>query len=561
MRFSRDGLRQSSIRWAILVCAALLFHAPAILFDVGNLKSDFLIHYRWAVEFSDSISDGQIYPRWMARSFFGLGAPSFLYYSPIFYFASALFRFFTGNTWDAMRCVFLASTVITGFFGYRILKRHTSERLALFGAVCLQMAPMIQMLFNYVCEIPWAVSFAALTALMYYATAPRAYERLFNIPIAVCVALLVATHVLSGFMLILCCSGYFLRYVRIGKQGLKIDLPAFSWTASVTLGLMLSSVYLFPALTALRYLHPKSFSSLLTPWDGFSFSIVTAMIYGIRWFSFQWPVSLVPLLCTAVATWFTLRRADKTDPIYSTLLFLLSSSWVAMFLASEFSYPIWIPSTPLRMLQFPHRFIYIASATSVLANVLVLRDVARDPVRRAAKCAVAIFPLLAGIGLTGILEAKMIFVDGQHLDLTSDSRSPYKGLQEYWLRTIAAKDRSHPRAKKLSEEGCFGQDAQCGQIAKLGNSATFHISTASQQFVRLPVFDFPAWRTTVDAAEAPISMDAKTGLISVPLPPGEHVVSLSWRRLPEEWIGLALTLLGLAVAFVVRFGGLRSSAR
>jgi hypothetical protein len=51
----------------VLVMSALLVHAPAILFNVGVAKpnSDFYIHYRWAIQFYESLRSGDPYPHWM----------------------------------------------------------------------------------------------------------------------------------------------------------------------------------------------------------------------------------------------------------------------------------------------------------------------------------------------------------------------------------------------------------------------------------------------------------------------------------------------------------------
>jgi hypothetical protein len=53
---------------------------------------------------------------------------------------------------------------------------------------------------------------------------------------------------------------------------------------------------------------------------------------------------------------------------------LLVVSWASLVLASELSYPLWLLNTPLRMVQFPHRFIYVTSATGLVANLLALCD-------------------------------------------------------------------------------------------------------------------------------------------------------------------------------------------
>jgi len=138
-------------------------------------NSDFDIHYRWAVQFSEGLRAGDPYPHWMSQGSFGFGEPALLFYSPLFYYLCGAVRVVTSNTWDAMRVVFLLSTILTGFFGWRLFRLFAGDGYALFGAVLLQWAPMIFGLFYYFSGFPWAVGFAAIVALTYCVLRPGAF--------------------------------------------------------------------------------------------------------------------------------------------------------------------------------------------------------------------------------------------------------------------------------------------------------------------------------------------------------------------------------------------------
>lgn len=541
-RIARWRPTQLFIRWGILLAAAAAFQAPAILFNVGIPTHDFLIHYHWAVEFSDAFAAGDPYPRWMGRAFYGLGEPALLYYSPLFYVWTALLRPITGNTWDAMRLVFLFSTFLTGIFGHRMLRTYASESFSLLGGMCLQAAPMIIMLYHFAAELPWAVSFPILVATLHYATRPGAFGKLIEIPISVCVCLLVMTHVLSAFMLILCLSCCFLVHLKIGKGVLRIGKPAWSWAISVAIGLLLSSVYLLPALTSLKYISPGFYVGAIDMWTGFSFPLVTALLSHMRWFAFQWIVSGAILVCVAVATWLAMERPDHRDPLGRTMTFLLIAAWVSLFLASELSAPFWLLVPQLQMLQFPYRFIYIASAAGVLANLLMLWETRQVQGGGAVARALAAAPLALSILLAGALDAKMIARDGQKLDLRSDDRSLYPGAREYLLRTAANEWHSHGEAN--FQEHCKRNGLVCAPPGRTGDRIAFHIDTNRTQAILLPVFAFPAWRAGINGA--PVDIHVDRGLVSVRLPKGSDDIVLTWRRLPQERAGMWLT----ALAFV-----------
>src|SRR5207302_2288110 len=97
----------------VLVLSAVLVHAPSIVFDVGARNNDFTIHYRWAVQFAEALRAGDPYPHWMWRGNYGMGEAALLFYSPLFYYLCGAIRLLTSNTWEAMRLVFVFSTILT----------------------------------------------------------------------------------------------------------------------------------------------------------------------------------------------------------------------------------------------------------------------------------------------------------------------------------------------------------------------------------------------------------------------------------------------------------------
>ena len=112
----------------VLLVSAILVHAPATLANVFIFSRDFSIHYTWAVQFSEALRSGDPYPHFMWRDQFGFGEPALLFYSPLFYYLCGIVRLFTANIWDAMRIIFVFSTFLTGFYGWRLLKLFMTER-------------------------------------------------------------------------------------------------------------------------------------------------------------------------------------------------------------------------------------------------------------------------------------------------------------------------------------------------------------------------------------------------------------------------------------------------
>ena len=531
---------------AILLASAVLVHAPAVLFDVGVRNLDFNAHYAWTVQFAEALRAGDPYPHWMWRGNFGLGEIALLFYSPLFYYASGAVRLFTSSSWEAMRIVFIVSTILTGFYGWWLLRLFVTKAYAIVGAILVQWAPMIFMLFHYFNGFPWAVGFAALVALTFYGVRPGAFESWIDIPVSIAIAALVLTHLVSALMALICFSFMSLCFFRRGQSYRRGVRRALSWLVSAGAGLALSMFYLLPALSGMHLISPEIWTTSYTPWNAFAFPTVTALTFGMRWLTFQWTVPVIVLLGVGAATWQAYRGGNVSESFGEAGMLLLAGSWVSLFFASELSYPLWLINTPLRLVQFPHRFIYITSATGIVANLLALSRIRQTGWR---KLAVAV-PLLLGFSATAILSAKLSFFDGKPHHLSVDEAQPYRGQPEYRLQTQGEHWQDYYRAGGLAAE-CAANGLACRTIETSSMVQSWEVSATQPSHLRLPLFAFPAWRVTVDDMAASTAVDRATGLIAVDLPAGTHRVMAQWTRLAAEHTGLAVSgLVAVALAFV-----------
>jgi hypothetical protein len=544
----------------ILSVSAIAVHAPGIWFDVGVRNLDFNAHYAWSVQFAEGLSSGDPYPHWMWRGNFGLGEAALLFYSPLFYYMCGAVRLFTTNTWEAMRIVFVLSTCLTGFYSWRLLRLFAENAQALAGAVLLQWAPMIFMLFYYFNGFPWAVGFTALVALCYYAVRPGAFEGWVDVPVSVSIAALVLTHLVSALMVLICFSFICLGFLARARRSWRVERRVISWFVSAGGGLALAMFYLYPALREIHQISSEVWTRDYTPWNAFAFPTVTFLAFGMRWPTFQWTIPVVMLLGVVAATWHASWRAASPNKLDEALIQMLIVSWASLFLASELSYPLWLIDTPLRLVQFPHRFIYVTSATGLVANLLALWNLQRSG-ETAVRRLLTTLPLVLGFVLTGLLSCKLVFVDGKPLHLSVDETKPYRGLSEYRLATQGEHWEDYYRVGGLMAE-CAEKKLVCRALEANSWMLAWEISGAQPARLRLPIFFFPAWGVTIDGKPVAAAADPATGLITVDLPAGAHRVTAHWTRLATERIGFVISCLAaLMLVAIALVGRLRAAAR
>ncbi|TMK77502.1 MAG: hypothetical protein E6G47_11035 [Actinobacteria bacterium] len=529
--------------------AALILHAHRLVGDLVSSNNDLRVHYRWTVEFVTAVRGGDPYPRWMPLANQGLGEPALLFYAPLYYYATAVVGYFTRDTWTAMKLVEFVGIWASGLFAYAALRRLCPLGWSLAGAVTVQAAPMIFMLFHFFNGLPWALSFTAAMAAVAFSVRP-APRRVVDVPLAAALAVVVSTHTLSGLMVLICLPFVNVRHLVGPANSAGRTRPVIAWGVSALLGVGLTMVYLFPALRARHLIMSEAWVTEYTYYNAFIFSTVTYVLYGMRWMTFQWPLPLVLLGSTIAATWYVVKSQERRDGSWAALAGLVSVAWVSLFLCSELSYPLWALPSPLKLVQYPHRFLYVTTAVGLVANVICLQRVWSENYARRVALLVAL-PLVGSVLMTGTMYAKFTLVDARPSGIRGDTVGPHRGLPEYLTRTVGPDWERYVQDGGLDSE-CAARRAKCHETAVSGRTRRWRMDAREATTIRLPVFAFPAWTVGLDGRALTSTIDQSTGLIAIELPAGRHEVSLTWAGLPSERTGLVLSgvslglLMGLA---------------
>ena len=533
---------------ALILPLTLFVHLPHIWFVRVQRNLDFDAHYRWAMEVAAAMAAGDPWPRWMEAANQGLGEPALLYYAPLYYLATGLLRPLFGNTWAAMQAVEVASTVLCGWLTWSLVRAWVADsRWALAAAAVAVFNPMLGLLHHGFHGYPWATAFAPLTLLLWALLRPGADGRVVNLAAVVALGLTICTHTVSGLMGLVCVGAVALSALsREGGRWRINPRPVLSAGVTVAGGLLLSAAYLLPAVASQPLINADVWRTLYTPYDAFALPLVTAAVYGMRWFAFQWPLALTAAAAFVLAA-VLLRRAPPA--VRHGLLWpggLIGA--VTLFLATEPSFPLWTLDTPLRNVQFPHRFITV---TSILAPMLALPALAWSP-RRGAVPWVLAGVLAVHVALAVVVVGKTGLIDGQRITVVPDRLAPYTGLAEYRVRGAGPDWPAYAERGGFAAE-CTQAGVACSAMMREGRAMTWRIDAPAAATLVLPVFAFPALHPSVNGAPVAQRADPATGLIVADVPAGASTVSVAWQMLPTEKLGLALSaltalgLVGIAV--------------
>jgi hypothetical protein len=534
--------RLTPSRPILLICAALI--VPVVQLVIGVPMTG---HYEAhdgpfavlnLVQFRSELLAGNPVPRWVVVGNAGLGSPIFFFYPPGAYYLAALLGFAVpalpaATLIGLSQVLFRAAAILTCFVW---LRRRATTEAALTGGALYGLMPGVSMI-NPQLRLDFAeCAVTALFPLAFLAIdAGRGQAPKLIVSASAAVFALTLVHVTTtvaavGIMIVYAASS-----ANTWREALH---SAANTTLGAALGLGLAGCYLVPALGLLGTI---STSAL---WDP-DHQPEGHFILGLNTFQsllgrlvdigLLVPILLVLIVCGGAIAG---RRAPRA---------LLASFAIAVFFTIPLSAPLWSALKPLRMVQFPGRFMVLVSllACASIASVL---PTCRLGLRR--------FTLAAGLGLcvSGVVFA-MWYGDGMSTgaDRTRQAiKNPSASAPEYipaeagargWLSLrLHGGDLQRYAAPLLS--GCVERHSTSAPTN--GNRLSFDVGNCVGP-TRLPQFYFPGWIADADGHPTPVTPDPTSGLVSTIVSPGTTTVTLHRTWLAIEWIGLAVS----CVAFVI----------
>jgi uncharacterized membrane protein len=85
-----------------------------IIFESNDIK----YHITWLQHFSKQISEGILYPRWLAGDNYGYGSPTFVFYPPLVYYVGSILKIFGLNVEQTITTLFSIAIFLAGFNFY-----------------------------------------------------------------------------------------------------------------------------------------------------------------------------------------------------------------------------------------------------------------------------------------------------------------------------------------------------------------------------------------------------------------------------------------------------------
>lgn len=528
----------------IIVTSFIVLYQPFIL-DKIIPQGDYKTHIRWAYQFYISLGEGSFYPRWAFAAHSGLGEPAFLYYQPLFYYFVSSFNYFLNDIVLSVRISLIISNILLGIAGFLSIYRLIPLYHAWFGMILIQATPMLIFLESYYAALPWV--FASPFIVFFVSESTK--DNPSPMKLAIHLALLTLSHILSA-MMILISIGLASVLSLVGRPSQEKLRRSIQWLTGVTIGLLLTSFYLLPALTLQDLISPQAWiNASAVDWHrAFAFPIFSYLKNGLRWFAVQWPFSLLALIMFLVA----LKVVSRVTDVRSNIVYrLLGYSATALFFSSELSYPLYSVIGFLQKIQQPYRFIVPATLYATLAISACLSSLwpltPVKPYKILGQGAVMLAFLLVAMVQFGL------YKEGLPSPALSIAMKGTFGQPEYFPATKGPNWMEYVNQGGWNQE-CINKQIICTDEQKSTHAWSALVTAKNESIIRLPLFFFPNWHAALGDKRHDIVPDHDTGLISMTVPQGSHRINVTWDKLPVEYIGLSLTLLGLIAIIWLSFG-------
>jgi len=531
---------------------------PVVFSDWSFRTADLQLHYRNAYQFTLSFLDGNFYPRWAHLDHRGLGLPTFLFYYPGFYYVTTLFVTITGNLWLSMKLALLVAltlmTLVAGL-GFKLWKVPTQwKACATFMTVA---SPLVALLIHHFSAWPWIFSFPFILLSIFLSI--RSNSLHIALGLAIAFACLCYSHLLSALMFVCCFGIGNVWHIVVSSEKMSEVKSLALWLGAVVVGFMIAAPYVIPALSLNNLIWNKAwFIPKTLDWrNSFIFPFYSWSRFGIRWplLQFYVPAVLCLQVFAVLMVFVFIRRSgfrgsgneyeSVTDGGVKRAEIVLGAAIVAsLALASDVTYPLWNLFVSLQKVQFPFRWLIIASLAAPVAFFALVPAVRGPGLNRCGlvMCVVVFINALATQMIIG-----QATLQGQKLELGVEDLN----VDEFTYYQFVPKTRREGSERYVDQGGfpgeCARKDVICEPAEQRPETRSWTLSAEAKTTLALPILFFPGWVLFVDGKTTEPEVDLDTGLIKVVISRGVHHVGLTfgdlWAiRMGEEvgWVGFGL---------------------
>lgn len=529
----------------------LIYCIPAVwaLLVPGFYGASDEVHIAWLYEMDQVIKLGQIPPRFVPDLSFGYGYPLFNFVFPLPFYIGEIFHLLGASFVDSIKLVFLFSVPVSAVFMFFLLKKLTSNSLALLGSMLYVYAPYRSVdlyVRGAIGEIVAFIFFPLITLSILEVTERKPSWKFIGIG-ALALGGLVLTHNIAMYM-------FFPFVLLLGLMRSFINKQFLALVLLVGGGLLISSYFWVPALTESSLMkydtvfnftdHFPTLKQLVTPYWGYGAS-VPGPYDGLSFFLGYFSVLLLGLSVPLLITFWKRIEGEKKAIVFWALFGILISVFMMNFRSAFF----WERLPLLPYFQFPWRFLMMTTFFIPILVVL-LEKISFKYLQiifslLAVLIVIVSFPYFRPQDFLGRQDEYFLkkYVPVPNLDPL------YLMQQEEYLRLPVGTNTRPSKYEVFLLENGKQANVSIERINGLG--VLLQTNSADDFKFSYNKYFFPGWEALIDGKKVLITGGSPYGQIQFDIPSGKHQVSINFKETSFRLIFDLISLVGLLIAILI----------
>lgn len=523
-----------NVRCAFIVAiVGALAVLPIMIFGVPN-GADLPNHLRFVLPFYEALQSGHFHPGWLAESNYGLGDPRFTFYPPGLYYLLSALRAVTGEWYSASILTFIFLSVAGGLGAHFWARSVFEPRIAMWAGIVYTLAPYR---LNELYQASLLSEYAACSILPFaFAFVERVIKRksIYDVAgLGTSYGLLILTHLPTAVIGSIALAIYALLRLNAKKAGSSPPLsrrrqnifaPLGRLALGMILGLAASSFFWSSMLTELSWI--KGSSADPNPYYDYRLNFLfspSALTNRNTWYANILALAAIGFLLPGivfVVRWF---KGDKSNGVLKTVFILLLATFL---MATSLSKPVWAVVPKLSEVQFPWRWLSVASLMGALlfaGSIPQWKEQFRGKLRPRDLAVVLAFTLsLVFVGTQIIQEGNYI------------NRAKFEPLAQAVRGAVSFKDwlplwaRDFDHVEKMSAKAEAG--ARPVTVTDWeAERRTFHLGPGTENALRVRTYFYPHWQARADGQALPTIATAD-GLLLISTPTQAADIELTFER-------------------------------
>lgn len=519
----------------LLAVTATVCVMPLVLCDTLFFSHDITTHLFRSAQFWKSISSGSLIPRWVLDANNGYGSADFIFYSPLAYYAVALFHLAIPSITTAIIAAIWLSFFLSGVSMLLAVRKVADPAVAQICAVLYQILPF------HVFDLYLRGTLGELFAFLWLPLLLGSLHEIFHdrdtrkavIGFSLAYAGLVLSHLVTAFIatILIAVAGIIWSVYR---KSVKYTLTTIIALGS---GLCLSAYFILPIVSEMKFVqldylrkyhfadfklnylfHPANFTANSI---NFYLPVITTFIIEI--------LIVITIMTLCVRNCSKSQLAEK----YSFFIYIFI---VSAFMSTPLSKIIWENVPTLQTIQFPWRWMMFMELGLIFLLANILSESKKNYTYHNSWiyrwCLYFLFLLIVISGVYIFKPHKEISKTDLKSFLTPELSEYNRNLPREFTPVSATGLEKRLREPHPERITFASGDATAHVLLWNPEERKIRIEAKDASMLRIATFYYPGWQAEIDGILKEISVEKNCGAMLINVNPGKHIVTLKFVDTP-----------------------------